>query len=159
MAMALGILGGVVSAVGSLASASAQANAAKFNAAVARDNRLAVLDQTSAEVEDKRKKNRQLLGAMRAAYGANGLEMSGSPLDVVSDTTAEMEYDVAKMRYVGKMKAVGYANQAKLFDMEAKSAKTAGFIGAASGLLGAFQGMGGGGSMFGTEAQTHPLYG
>lgn len=150
MAMALGILGGVVSAVGSLASASAQANAAKFNAQVAKQNRVAVLEQTFTEVEDQRAKNRKMLGAMRAAYGANGLEMNGSPLDVVSDTTTEMEYDVAKTKYIGKMKAVGYANQAKLYEAEAKSAKTAGFIGAASGLLGAFQGMGGGGSMFAT---------
>lgn len=151
MTMVLGILGGVVSAMGSLASANAQAAAAKYNAQVAEQNKKSVLAQTSAEVEDQRAKNRKILGAMRAAYGANGLEMSGSPLDVTSDTTVDMEYDVAKQKYIGEMKAKGLQDQANLFRMEAKAAKTAGFIGAASGLLGGFQNAfsgGGSSSMF-----------
>lgn len=159
MAMALSLVGGIVSAVGSLAQANAQANAAKFNAQVAKQNRDATLEQTTNEIQDQRSKNRRMLGAMRAAYGANGLEMSGSPLDVVSDTTTEMEYDVAKMKYIGRVKAVGYANQAKLYEAEADAARTSGIIGAASSMLGAFQGMSGGGSAFGGGQQGHPLYG
>ena len=139
MAMALGIVGGLISAVGSIAQANAAAASAKYNAAVAERNRRAVLAQTSGEIVDQQIKNRRMIGTIRAAYGANGFEMGGSPMDVIADTTLEQELDVAKVRFTGRMKAEGYTEQATLFKMEAKAAKTAGFIGAASGLLSGFQ--------------------
>lgn len=139
MAMALGIVGGLISAVGSIAQASAASASAKYNAQVAERNKRAVTAQTINEVEDRRIKDRRVLGTIRAAYGANGFEMGGSPMDVIADTTLEQELDVAKVKYQGKMKAEGYGEQAVLFGMEAKAAKTAGWIGAASGLLGGLQ--------------------
>lgn len=142
MAMALGIVSGLVSAVGSIAQASAQAASAKYNAKVAERNKRAVTAQTINEVEDQRLRNRRTMGSIRAAYGANGFEMAGSPLDVISDTAVEQELDVAKIKYQGAMKAEGYSEQATLFKMEAKADTTAGFFGAASGLLGGLnQGM------------------
>lgn len=139
MAMAIGIVGGLVSAVGSIAQANAQAAAANYNAKVAERNRRAVLAQTDNEIVDQNIKNRRMLGTIRAAYGANGFEMGGSPMDVIADTTLEQSLDVAKIRYQGAMKAEGYSEQATLFRMEAKAAKTAGMFGAASGFLSGIQ--------------------
>lgn len=139
MAMALGVVGGLISAVGSIAQANAAAASAKYNAAVAERNRRAVLAQTDNEVTDQQLKNRRMLGTIRAAYGANGFEMGGSPMDVIADTTLEQSLDIQKIKYVGKMKAEGYSEQATLFKMEAKAAKTAGFFGAASGLFSGIQ--------------------
>lgn len=138
MAAALTIIGGVVSAVGAISQGNAAAAAADYNARVAERNRVAVIEQTYTEIEDQRAKDRKLLGAMRAAFGANGFEMSGSPLDVMSDTITEQNYDVAKQKYVGRMKAQGYSEQATLYRLEKKSAKSSGIIGAATSLIGGF---------------------
>jgi hypothetical protein len=139
MAMALGLIGGVVSAIGSLAQAGAVQASAEYNAKVAERNRRAVLAQTDNEIVDQQIKHRRVLGQIRAAYGENGFEMSGSPLDVVADTTLEQSFDIAKLKYQGRMKAEGYTEQATLSRMEGKAAGTAGYIGAATGLLGGFR--------------------
>lgn len=138
MAMMLTIAGAVVSAVGSIAQGNAQAAAADYNAKISERNRVTTLEQTYTEIENQRAKNRKLQGEIRAAYGANGFEMSGTPLDVMSDTVAEQEYDIAKQKYVGRVKAQGFTEQAALSRLEGKSAKKAGYIGAASSLIGGF---------------------
>lgn len=135
MAMALGVVGAVVSAVGQFQAMQAQAAAAEYNQKVAERNAKAVRGQTDSEINDKRVHNRRVLGTMRAAYASNGFEMVGSPMDVIADTAFEQEYDVAKMKYQGDMKAEGYKEQATLFEMEAKASRRAAFIGLASGLL------------------------
>ena len=136
MAMAIGIVGGIMSAVGSFVSMQAQAQAAEYNAKIAARNSRAVSMQTANEIDDTRVHNRRVIGMMRAAYGANGFDMAGSPMDVLSDTIETQEYDVAKIKYQGAMKAEGYTEQASLFKMEAKSAKVGAFMGLATGLLG-----------------------
>lgn len=153
MAMVLGIVGGAISALGAIQQGNAQAASAEYNAKVAKRNKSAVLAQTEAEIEDKKTENRRQLGSIRAAYGASGLMLDGSPLDVLEDTAVEQAYDVSKIRYQGAMKAEGYSEQAALFKLEAKSAKTAGWIGAGSAIIGGLQtglrdwgGSGGGGS-------------
>lgn len=155
----ISIASAAIGAVGSLVQGAATANAAKYNAAVAERNRVTTLEQTYAEIDDRRIKQRQMIGQMRAAYGANGVEMTGSPMDVLSDTVEEMEYDNAKVRYQGKLKAQGFDDQKKLFKMEAKSAKVASYFGAASSMLGALDGAFDGGGMFGTAPDNRSLYG
>lgn len=138
MAMVLSIVGGVVSAIGAMQAAGAQAAAAEYNAKVAERNRIATLQQADAEAVDKMKENRRVLGSIRANIGAAGIDLAGSPLDVIGDTAIEQNLDVAKIKYNGQVKAVGFEDAAVLDKMEASSARTAGFFNAASGLLGGF---------------------
>lgn len=136
MALVLGIVGGAIGAIGAIQSANATSAAAEYNAKVAKRNRAAALDQTEAAMRDKRLENSRQMGAIRAAYGSSGLQLDGSPLDVLEDTAVEQAYDVSKIKYKGRMQAAGYSEQAALFKLEAKSAKTAGYIGAASSIIG-----------------------
>ena len=135
MAMAAGLIGVVVSGVGTFMQMQAQAAAAEYNEKVAERNRRAVIGQTDAQLDDKRLSNKRVRSAMRAAFASNGFELAGSPMDVMSDTIFEQEYDVAKLKLQGQMKAEGYREQATLHGMEADAARTAGFIGLATGLL------------------------
>lgn len=139
MAMVLGIAGGVISAIGAMQSANAQAAAADYNKEVALANKKQVHLQTEREIDDRQAADRRQLSSMRAAYGANGLQMDGSPLDVIDDTATEMAYDIAKVKYQGAVQEEGYSREAALAKLEAKSAKKAGFIGAASALIGGLQ--------------------
>lgn len=136
MALVLGIVGGAISAIGAIQSANSQAAAAEYNKDVAKRNRTMALGETRLAIEDKQLENRRQMGSIRAAYGSSGLQLDGSPLDVLEDTAVEQAYDVSKIKYQGRVKAAGYAEQAALFKAEAKSAKTAGMIGAASAIIG-----------------------
>lgn len=133
---AVSIIGGVVGAIGAMQQANAQARAAEYNAKVAERNRLAILDQTDHEAADAGLENRRRMSAIRSQYGASGIELAGSPLDVLTDTAIEQEYDVKKIRYSGQLEAIGKTDEANLYRMEAKSARAAGGISAVGAFLG-----------------------
>jgi len=139
MAFALAIVGGVISAVGAIQSANAQAAAAEYNAKVQERNKMAILAQTDQAVIDKKRENKRVSSLIRAQYGASGIELAGSPLDVIEDTSIEQELDVARVRYTGTLDAIGKGDAATLYRMEAKSVKTAGMFSAVGNILGGFQ--------------------
>jgi len=157
---AIGIIGslisGVFGAIGAMQQASAAAAAAQQNAAIADYNRkvsernaAATLQTTQLESDEKRREGQRRLSSMRVAYGASNLSLEGSPLDVLEDTALEQELDVAKLGYKGRVKAVGYkdeaanyAMKAELHRMEAESAQAAGPISAIGKLFGGFSSAG-----------------
>lgn len=134
----LAIISGFVGAVGSLQEAGARSQAAEYNADVAARNALAVREQTRSSIIDKTVETRRQLGQLRAAYGANGMMFSGSALDVLQDSATEASYDIAKMKYVGRLKEIGYQDERKLARMERKAVRTAGYMGAATSVLSGF---------------------
>lgn len=137
-AQSLAIVSGFVSAVGTLQEAGAKSNAAAFNADVASRNALAVREQTRSSILDKERETRRTLGALRAAYGANGFMFSGSALDVLEDSSVEASYDISKMKYVGRLKEIGYEDERKLAKAQKKAVRTAGYMGAATSVLSGF---------------------
>lgn len=150
LAAAASAISGVIGAIGSIAAGNAQAAAAEYNARVqernakvADQNRKQAIKTADIAAEDKRRENRRVMAAMRAAYGTSGLEMAGSPLDVLEDTALEQELDVSRVQYEGRVRAregalqmLGFREDATLSRMEGKAAKTAGYIGAAGALVG-----------------------
>ena len=137
-------VGGVFGAVGKLAEGAADARAAEFNAEVqernaviAEQNRQNMVRQSEIDVEEKRLENKRMRGSIRAAYGASGLEMSGSPLDVLEDTAVEQELDVQRVEHEGRVRSfegslevLGLKEGAGLSRARARSARTAGVLGA-----------------------------
>ena len=144
------VAAGAIGAVGAIQSANAAKAASEYNAQVqennakiAERNRLMALDQTESEAGAKMRENRRTLATIRAQYGKSGLDMSGSALDVLEDSAVEGALDVANIRYQGNVRAMGYTDEAaaqragaELSKMNAKAQSTAGYIGAASSLLG-----------------------
>lgn len=141
---------GVVSAVGAIQSANAQAAAAEYNAKIharnaiiADQDRAASVKQAAVDAEDKRRDNRRTLATIRASYGGSGLEMAGSPLDVLEDSAVELETGAQRIEYEGRVKnregaiRMQESNEnATLSRMEAKAAKSAGYISAFGYLVG-----------------------
>jgi len=144
------VVSGVVGAVGAMRAAEAQASADNYNASikdrnakVAEQNRQITIKSSEVAADDKRRENRRTLASIRSAYGSSGLDLAGSPLDVLADSAAESELDVQRIEYEGKMRAregaldvLGYNEGATLDRMSAKAAKTAGKFNAASSILG-----------------------
>lgn len=102
-------VGGVVSAVGAVQEGQATAQAAEVSADTAlankeiadQDRRLAV-KTAQLDASDQRRENRRTLSSIRAAYGASGGDLAGSPLDVLMDTAMELEVDTQRIEYEGR---------------------------------------------------------
>lgn len=131
----LALASGVVSGIGSLAAAGASSAASEYNAKSLDRAAGVVMAQADEEARAKLRENDRSYAALRVATGANGLSLEGSPLDVLEANAVEGSHDVAKIRYKGEVQAWQLQTQADLKRAEAKSAETAGYIGAASSLL------------------------
>ena len=133
--LAIPLIGGVVSAVGTVMGAQAAGKAADYNAAVSRANAKMSRQEGQLEIDARRKEMRQTLGSIRAAYGSSGVQFVGSGLDLLRDTAVEYAWDTQKIAYKAEVRAVGEENQAQLYEAEAGQATSMGVIGAASSLL------------------------
>lgn len=145
-----GIVGTGVSALGAIQQGQAQSNAAKYQAAVDRNNSILAQRAAADAVErgkeaeaTQRRKTTITLARQRAAVASSGIELdTGSPLDILGDTAQFGELDAQTVRGNTERERLGYEAQGSNFrasaglnDMKASSAKTAGLIGGASSLL------------------------
>jgi hypothetical protein len=131
------VAGGLLQAYGQLKAAEAESTADKANAQVARDNATLTLQQSAANERALRVQGAKALGDIRAGYGANGVTMTGSALQVIKSSASNVEMDALTVRHEGELKAMGLRNEAKLDEYRADMADFTGKLGAASSLLSA----------------------
>lgn len=137
-ALALGFtaISTAVSVYGAISSASAQEDAADYNAAVEKNAAFTAQQQGEFDAQQIRNKGRKILAQQRAGYGASGVDPNaGSPLDVAQDTANQNEMEALVAIYTGKSGATAHLAQAKLDKMRGSAAVTAGYIGAGTSLL------------------------
>jgi HD superfamily phosphodiesterase len=139
----VGAAGAISSSKAQAASYKSQAEANNYNATVNRDNANAAMNAASANELAQRRTNAQRLGAMRAQIGSNGGGFVGTNLELADQDAATAELDALDTRYRGQMQARGLLAEANLDDFQAKAARlnassatTAGYYGAASSILG-----------------------
>lgn len=128
----------------------AQANADKYNATMEAQNATVARQQANAREEAQRRQARQVLGEQRAALSQAGVGLSGSAADIYGQSAANAEIDALNIRYEGELQGRGLMAQSELSNyqgkvsgMNAKTAKQAGYINAASDILsGASKGYG-----------------
>lgn len=141
----------LLGAVGSIQQANAQAAAAEYNAKIGEMNaqlseRRArdAIERGAAEEQRKRMEVARLQGQQKAAMAANGVDLGfGSPLDTIVDTAVLGELDALTIRtnayresYDRQVDAANQRAGAQLNRMEAKAAKTGGYLAAAGTVLG-----------------------
>lgn len=122
-------------AVSAIQQGQAAKRAGDFNAAVAEQNAGVARNQAAADAEAQQRHARQVIGAQRAAYGASGITLVGSPIDVLSESASNAELDKLNILHRGEIAAVGYGNTATLERMKGAAGERQGYIGAASGIL------------------------
>lgn len=144
------VVSGVVGAMGAMQTAEANARAAEYNAAIsernakiADQNRMATLQQADVEQEDHRRETRRMLASIRASYGASGIELAGSPLDVLEDTALERGLDTQRIQFEAKVRnregaiqMLGLNEEASLQRMRADNERQAGSIAAMGAIVG-----------------------
>ena len=70
-----------------------------LNANIGRQNAQAIQQSGQFDIDRQKRQQAQLIGRQRALTAKSGVRFSGSPLDVMSDTIAETELDMAVTRY------------------------------------------------------------
>jgi len=131
-------------AMGSMAAGQAQQEAYKYNAAMA-------LQSGTAEAAQKEQDTRRKLAEARAAYGAAGVDIQGTPLEVMSDMATQGELD----RQTILWKARTEATQQNWLGQQAASEGKSQAIGTILSGLGKAGGQAMG--MMGSGAGTSPL--
>lgn len=106
---------------------------ANYNAKIDDNNAIrsgyaAIQEQQSAdqEIDSLREQRLRALGSQRAALGKSGLTISGSGLDVMSDTAVQFEKEIQMARYRGQVGAFNYAQQAADFRSSANARRVSG---------------------------------
>lgn len=125
-------------AFGSIQQGSAARQVGQYNAKVAKRAAAVARDQAAAAMIRQDKLARKARGAIRAAYGAAGVSVEGSPLDVLAESAANAELDRLTIKYRGELQAQGFEADGALSLFEGRSAQTASYFKAAGSILGSF---------------------
>ena len=130
----MGMLGGVMSAFGSIMAGNAQAASLKAQAKFNERQSNAEYIKGSVDVGKLGREGDRITGAQEAGYAAAGIE-GQTVEDTIISSRKELEMDKMSIRF-GRDLAVGnFQYQAYINRMEAKQAKQAGFINALTGLV------------------------
>ncbi len=144
---ALLIGGAALSGISAISQGVAANQAAQFNAKIAERNARLARANAQAEASIVKTQTDRKAGAARAAYGASGVTLEGSPLEVVSQIVADGELDRLTTLYQGNLEAAGFQTTAQVERASGRAALRAGVVnGASSFLLGGAYAYGGSGS-------------
>lgn len=131
----LGTLGTVIGGVGTVLGGIASRQQAQFQSAVARSNAIAAQQQAAAEEVRFRRERARRMGATRAAFGAAGVSMEGTPLDILAEQALIAEEDALLIRFGGQQRAREQRLQAQLFEQEGQGALVGGILKGGSTIL------------------------
>lgn len=135
IAVAMMAVGTVMSAANQAQQANDAKKAADFNALIAERNAGIARQQAAQDAMLQQQDAARHIGAARAAYGASGVAVEGSPLDVLEASAASAELDRQTILYKGELRAMGYTDDATISRTQGAAAYRSGMMGAASTLL------------------------
>lgn len=149
--MMLGLIGGVIGAVGALAQGSAQSSMYAYQAAVAQQNVVIANQNANYELalgeqqaQQTGMKTKGQIAQTRATQGAGGLDVNSGTNAAVQNSEEQLGFydmevnrgDAAKRAYNWHVQAFEQQAQAGLYQMASANASTAGTLGAFTSLLG-----------------------
>lgn len=110
----------------------------EHDAAVAERDAGVARDQANALALRQQREATKIMGGMRAAYGAAGVTVEGSPLDVIEESAGQAELDRLTILYNGELKATGLQDNAALSRAGGNAAADAGYVGAVGTMFNAY---------------------
>ena len=131
------LVAGATQTVGSVVEGVQANQTAKANAAIDEANAKQAGALGAQQEAAIRRDNRRQTGETIAAFGGNGITLSGSAKDYTLAQQVELEMKALDARYQSSEQARAYRNSAKMTRYQGKQAQMAGFIGGASKLLSA----------------------
>ena len=133
-----------VAAAGTAYAAVSASNAAKYNAQVEENQADYARQAAQAQAEAHQRDVSRQLGQIRANYGASGVDIEGSPLDVLGESARMGELDRLTILNQGENQAIGLQNSARLDRYQATTKLVGGGLSATGTLLGGIAGAFGG---------------
>lgn len=106
-----------------------------YNAAIAQRNAMLATSQAAADAALQQRDAARRIGSARAAYGASGITMEGSPLDVLTASAAQAELDKQNILAGGARKAIGYQETGALDKSRGAAAQQESYWKAGSSIL------------------------
>lgn len=143
MAAAAAVAGQAIGAAGNIRQGNAAEAAGEYNAQIAEQNAQATRATAAEEERRLRVSSRKQIGQARANYGASGVQLEGSPLDVLEESAANSELDALTVRHQGEQQARSLEQYATLERFKGKNAQIAGYLGAAGNVASAAGSVGG----------------
>lgn len=105
------IIGVASSAYGSYREGQDAAEASKYNARIAQEEAVLTEQAGALDASRQRKQISRLIGTQKALSAGSGIELTGSPLDVMINTAAEGELDAQILEYNTKVQASRFRSQ------------------------------------------------
>lgn len=118
----LGGIGGLIGGFGQMSSAKSETNVGEYNAQVYEQKAVAERQSQSLLEEQKRRLIKTQIGSQVAGYAKSGIQMSGSPLEVMLDSYRNAEMDIAIDKYNSEVRARGHEGSAALSKYQAAQA-------------------------------------
>lgn len=129
-------IGGFFGAIGDLKAGQAAENAGLYNAETGRQNAVWARQKAKKDEETSRITSTKAIGQARANYGASGVQIDGSALDILEESAVAAERDALNIRFRGEQEAYSYMRGAQLDEMNAHAAKEQSYFSAAGKFLG-----------------------
>lgn len=127
--------GNILSGVGELFAGQAADKVGRYNAAMDMQNARLEEEQAVVGEDQQRRMSYKALSAIKAGYGAAGVTLEGSPLDVLEESATNAELDALMVRHGGAVRAQRYRASALLSRYEGKAAKFGSYFSAAGSFL------------------------
>ena len=132
---ALGLIGGLVSAAGTLAGASAQSAQLKAQAKFAERQAEIERERGAVEAARQRRAGDRLFGSHVARFARGGVSLSGTPTSLLSNVQTENELDTDRIRLDAQAREDRNRFTAGLNRSRARAARTQGIFGAVAPLI------------------------
>jgi len=126
----LSTLGTIFSVGSALFQGFSQYQAANAAAKQASINARTAIAEAAAMESRQRRASAMDISAGAAGYGASGVRMEGSPLDIMEQSAYNAELDALTTRWKGQVEATNYRNEAAMARASGRNALIGGFINA-----------------------------
>jgi len=120
---------------GQLRQSQQQAQIYDYNAAISQQKVELAKRAGDVRISQLKREQRRFASKQTAAYAAAGVRMTGSPLQVISDTAAEIELDILIEDYNTRLDILNAQSDAELNSIRSRISSQAGYINAGSTLL------------------------
>jgi len=129
------ILSGGLQAAANIAEGKRTSDAFEFNAAVLQQKAILIGEKAKLDLERQRKAARTFTAKQTAAFAASGVRLTGSPLQVLQDSAAQLELDILITDFNSKIDIFSALSEAKFQLQRAQIAERSSFIKAGASLL------------------------
>jgi hypothetical protein len=134
----ISLIGAAVSAAGTMYSAASSAASYRAQAKFAERQSMLESQKGAYEAQRLNDASTRQISKQRGAFLSNGIDLSGSALDVIADSATEASLDEQTIKSGAKIESDNQAFTAKMAEMNASNAMFGGALGAISPFINAF---------------------